>query len=195
MKKIATLLLTIFFGLSLLQLSGCSSPPSKPVPQQTPAKPKTITEYKTKQLANASQSKTIGRSNSSHLTYSKIETLLRSESRDWIGTPHRMGGTGKNGIDCSGLVNNLYADLFQVSLPRTTTAMANRGAVVRRSELRPGDLVFFNISWRKKHVGIYLGRGEFIHTSSKRGVMISHVEEAYWRRHWWTARRILLTAG
>ena len=120
-----------------------------------------------------------------------VEQRLRRAAHTWEGTPHRLGGLDRNGIDCSGLVVRIYSDLFEVPLPRTTGALALAGRPVERRVLAPGDLVLFRLPENKQHVGIYLGRNEFVHTSAARGVTIARLDERYWRRTYWTSRRIL----
>lgn len=121
-----------------------------------------------------------------------VEPHLRVEASRWYGTPHRMGGNDLNGVDCSGLVRRIYKDLFGIQMPRTASGQAGLGVRVSGDKLEPGDLVFFKPPGKKNHVGIYLGKGEFVHTSAKRGVMISKMDLNYWKKHYWTARRILL---
>ena len=119
------------------------------------------------------------------------ENMLRSEIRTWIGTPHRMGGMNRRGIDCSGLVVVLYRDLFHMRLPRTTRGLMHTGRPVDRDALTGGDLVFFKPATKFHHVGIYLGRGEFVHTSTSYGVMISRMDDDFWSRCYLTGRRLL----
>lgn len=119
------------------------------------------------------------------------EQRLRMAAKDWEGTPHRLGGLDRNGIDCSGLVVRIYADLFGYRMPRTTGTLARTGWPASRQTLIPGDLVLFHIPGSKQHLGIYLGREEFVHASASRGVMISRLDERYWYSTFWTARRIL----
>lgn len=119
---------------------------------------------------------------------------LRSEALRWEGTPHHLGGSSRQGADCSGLVKTVYADLFALDLPRTTSEQVQTGAEVRRDAWQPGDLVFFQISPRTRHVGIYVGDGEFFHVSSSRGATVSRLDAPYWRDRYWTARRVLITA-
>lgn len=121
-----------------------------------------------------------------------LEQRLRRAAHEWEGTPHRLGGLDRQGIDCSGLVVRIYDDLFSYRLPRTTGALAGTGQSTEGRTLSPGDLVFFRIPPRKQHVGIYLGRGEFVHASTRRGVIISRLDDPYWRGVFWTARRILI---
>jgi len=119
------------------------------------------------------------------------EQILRTEVRSWLGTPHRMGGLNRRGIDCSGLAVRLYRDLFGIQLPRTTRAQMRAGRLVARGKLRPGDLVFFKPVTKYHHVGIFIGRGEFVHTSTHQGVMISRLDDDFWRSCYLTGRRLL----
>ena len=121
----------------------------------------------------------------------QLEQRLRAEASRWRGTPHRLGGNDLGGVDCSGLVQQIYRNLFDLEMPRTARRQAARGVRIGRNDLEPGDLVFFRPPGKKDHVGIYLGRGEFVHTSAKRGVMISRMDLSYWRKYYWTARRII----
>jgi len=116
---------------------------------------------------------------------------LRSEVHKWVGTPHRMGGTDHSGIDCSGFVQRIYRDLYGLRLPRTTSAQVQYGKKIQDRHLQTGDLVFFLPSRNVRHVGIYLGEGEFAHTSKTNGVMVSRMDDPYWRHAYWTARRVL----
>ena len=117
--------------------------------------------------------------------------MLRTEIQSWLGTPHRMGGLSRRGIDCSGLVVVLYDDLFDMHLPRTTTALMRQGRWVAQRNLIAGDLVFFKPTTKFHHVGIYLGQGEFVHTSSSHGVTLSRLEDVFWRQCYLTGRRLL----
>jgi lipoprotein Spr/probable lipoprotein NlpC len=123
--------------------------------------------------------------------YSDTRALLRAAERDWRGTPYRYGGTTRDGIDCSAFVQLVYGDVFGINLPRATAEQVHTGEMINRRDLRPGDLVFFKTRPRTRHVGIYLGEGEFAHASTSQGVMISHLDEAYWRARFWTSRRLL----
>ena len=122
--------------------------------------------------------------------YSMIAAAVRAEGQGWLGTPYRWGGTTRRGIDCSAFVQKLVRATFEIELPRTTATQVHRGVRISRVELRPGDLVFFR---RRgvRHVGVYLGGGEFIHASSSRGVTVSTMERGYWNRYYWQSRRIL----
>ena len=120
-----------------------------------------------------------------------VEQMLREEVKLWADTPHRMGGTSSSGTDCSGFVMNVYGNLFKITLPRDTEKQVAAGVSIDKNELKPGDLVFFRPPKIKRHVGIYLGNGEFAHTSSRKGVTISSIDDPYWNKSYWTSRRIL----
>ncbi|WP_346301776.1 NlpC/P60 family protein [Halomonas sp. BM-2019] len=120
-----------------------------------------------------------------------VQQALLAQHERWAGTPYRLGGTGFQGIDCSALVQTVFEETFRVSLPRSTGEQVHQGTTVERDELVPGDLVFFRPPGRYDHVGIYLGEGRFLHASTSRGVKISELDNRYWRRHYWQARRTL----
>lgn len=130
-------------------------------------------------------------SDSSGAYENDIEQMLREEVKLWTDTPHRMGGTSSSGTDCSGFVMIVYDKLFEISLPRDTINQAAAGVFIDKNELKPGDLVFFKPPRIRRHVGIYLSNGEFAHTSRRKGVMISRIDEPYWNKSYWTSRRIL----
>ncbi len=121
----------------------------------------------------------------------EIGAALRCEVGKWRGVPYRFGGSDRSGVDCSGFVRAVYRQHFAVELPRTTSQQARKGKKVSRDDLRPGDLVFFRISERTRHVGAYVGDGEFLHASSSRGVTVSRLGSDYWRQRYWTSRRLL----
>jgi len=119
--------------------------------------------------------------------------ILSTELHLWMGTPHTWGGASLSGVDCSGLIQSVYRDAFNVSLPRTTSELEKIGIAVKRSELKTGDLVFFRPDGSGKHVGIYMANRDFIHSSSSRGVMRSSLDETYWDRYYHKSRRVLRT--
>ncbi|MFN3544991.1 MAG: C40 family peptidase [Thiobacillus sp.] len=112
-----------------------------------------------------------------------------------VGTPYRLGGASpQQGLDCSGLVNHVFREVAGIQLPRDSRAISDALQPVEPHELQPGDLVFFNTLNRAfSHVGIYLGDNRFVHASSSRtgGVMVSSLNDRYWRARFDGARRAL----
>ncbi len=120
-----------------------------------------------------------------------IERQIRDVVTRWSGTPHKMGGNDRTGIDCSGFVQKVYRELFHIKLPRSTELQVQIGIPVSLRELSSGDLIFFHPPNKIRHVGIYLSNGEFAHASASRGVTISSLYTPYWRNAYWTSKRIL----
>lgn len=105
---------------------------------------------------------------------------LLEEMDNWYGTPYRLGGSNKRGVDCSAFTRALVNDVFKIELPRTAREQYAKVEKIKKSELVEGDLVFFNTRGGVSHVGLYLGNNKFIHSSSSRGVAISDLDEDYW---------------
>ncbi|WP_210394953.1 NlpC/P60 family protein [Motiliproteus sediminis] len=122
--------------------------------------------------------------------HARVAALYRQHQL-WQGTPYLLGGSSRDGIDCSAFVQRTYSTLFDYSVPRTTEAQQRLGTAVPRRQLLPGDLVFFRTGDKVRHVGIYVERGRFLHASTSRGVMLSELNNPYWQRHYIQARRVL----
>lgn len=117
-----------------------------------------------------------------------------ARARQLIGVPYRHGGTTvANGFDCSGLLVYLFSTEAGLKLPRTTSEMIVSGSKrVGRSDLKPGDAVFFNRNGRGSvsHVGLYIGNNQFIHApSSGERIRMDSLNNNYWERSFTTARR------
>lgn len=119
-----------------------------------------------------------------------LSLALRVEGRQWVGIPYRWGGTSRRGIDCSAFTQQFVRETMGVDLPRATAGQQYEGVGVAKSDLLPGDLVFFRRGGTR-HVGVYLGENQFIHASTSRGVTLSDLSEGYYERHYWMARRVL----
>ena len=102
---------------------------------------------------------------------------------EWMGTPYRYGRSDKKGTDCSGFVRNIYLPLCGEELPRSTSEMSKVIYPKPKTELKEGDLVFFNEQGRvNSHVGIYLQNGWFVHASIYRGVTLNNLNTPYYTR-------------
>lgn len=117
---------------------------------------------------------------------------LIEEIDDWYGTPYRYGGSSKNGIDCSAFSRTLFNDVFNAAIPRTAQEQYDYVDHIKKSQLKQGDLVFFHTTGggRITHVGVYLQNGKFVHASTSSGVMISDLDDYYWRRVYRAAGRL-----
>ena len=122
------------------------------------------------------------------MALSVVETAFEA-----IGSPYQWGGTSANGFDCSGLIQYSY-DRFGIDLPRISRDQLRAGSPVelRVQALVPGDILGFSaaVGGESTHVGLYVGDGQFIHSSTS-GVRVSDLREPYWQQHFVAARRIV----
>lgn len=110
-----------------------------------------------------------------------------------VDTPYRYGGDDvSTGFDCSGYVGHVYYKVLGIRLPRTSREISTLGRPLRRSELRPGDLVFFNTRRSPySHVGLYIGDGKFVHAPrSGTRIRVEDMGLSYWKTRYNGARRI-----
>ncbi|MFE4714609.1 C40 family peptidase [Paenibacillus sp. NPDC056722] len=122
---------------------------------------------------------------------SKMDTVITKT----LGTSYKTGGTSTAGFDCSGFTTYVYKSIG-ISLPRTSQSQYNAGTSISRSQMRPGDLVFFNtLGNGVSHVGIFVGNGKFAQSSSSHGVIISSLSEKYWADRYIGAKRIMSTTA
>lgn len=113
----------------------------------------------------------------------------------WMGVPYRYGGNTRAGVDCSGLVLSTYQQVYTKKLYRSASEMLYGNCrKISRANLREGDLVFFRVGKGRKrtvnHVGIYLKDNRFIHASTSAGVIVSKLDEPYYRQTWVAAGRV-----
>lgn len=113
---------------------------------------------------------------------------LAEAARAYLGLPYTYGGSSERGFDCSGFTYFLFRKAGFTSVSRTATSQWSSGTVIDQSELQPGDLVFFSSTYSTsiEHVGLYIGDGQFIHSSSGRGcVTINSMSDWYYENHYY----------
>jgi NlpC/P60 family len=124
----------------------------------------------------------------------EVEKLTNKKLVDyvhqWYSVPYRIGGTSKEGIDCSAFVQGIVGDAFGVQLPRTAREQALYCTEIEKKDLQEGDLVFFNTTGGISHVGLYINNNKFVHASTSMGVVISDLDEPYWQRRFVKAGRM-----
>ncbi|MCK5242653.1 C40 family peptidase [bacterium] len=127
------------------------------------------------------------------LPYSGKVLPVITMAKSLQGKPYRYGGTTPKGFDCSGFVQHVFREAAGIRLPRTSRAQFSATRAVWLGSEQPSDLLFFNISgYGISHVGIYLGRGKFIHASQTGGkVRISDANQKYWQQRFRGVRRAL----
>lgn len=161
-------------GSALALLAACASAPRKSLP--TPSV-----------LANEPARAPAGNAAAAN------DVLFRAMAL--VGTPYRYGGnTPTGGFDCSGLVDYIYRTSTGIELPRTSSEMADMDAekVKRMTHLVSGDLIFFTIGGHISHVGVYVGKGQFVHAPNTGGtVRLDNLEQTYWSDHFAYGRRVL----
>jgi murein DD-endopeptidase / murein LD-carboxypeptidase len=136
--------------------------------------------------------------NSSYQSFSPqdlIEENLESEAKKWLGTPYKWGGNSRRGIDCSAFVQNVYNNVG-VKLPRTAHQQYEKSMIIKNTSRKVGDLIFFKKNGKNSrgnvtHVGIYLGSGKIIHSSSKKGVIIQNIDNSYLAKRYFAVGRVL----
>lgn len=118
-----------------------------------------------------------------------ISDVVMSQYDDWRGVRYRPGGSDYRGVDCSGLVQAIFRDAFEMDLPRTSIEQSKMGEAVARAEIQPGDLLYF-VDRGRKHVGVAVNENQFVHASRKKGVILSKFDK-YWTPRLLRIRRLL----
>ncbi len=170
--------------LSLVALQSLAAPADDEMPPPVLVTPGFLAQWSgslTSQLSVARQS--VGEKAGDMLT----------QAMGLLGVPYRRGGTSEEtGFDCSGFVRHLYEKSFGRLLPRRADEQAKATESIDRSDLKPGDLVFFNTMKRAfSHVGIYVGDGKFIHAPrAGKAIRVDDMRSAYWQKRFNGARRV-----
>ena len=112
----------------------------------------------------------------------KIGRRAAAVALEQVGVPYRYGGSSPSGFDCSGLVHYSYANAGK-AIPRTTAGLFAKLDPVESRQIRTGDLLFFSISGKMSHVGLYLGQGRFVHApSTGRVVSVESMDSEYYQK-------------
>lgn len=170
-------------------------------------------KHRTKELAGVPknkskrESKTIPPANGNTVTIAKegtpvLEQKLGLSSKEiknsklysfvneWYNTPYKYGGCQKTGVDCSCFADILYEEVYGYKLARTAGDMFNACNKISAEDAKEGDLFFFKINGDKiSHVGVLLKRNFFVHSSTSKGVIISSLDEAYYKKYFFCAGR------
>lgn len=104
--------------------------------------------------------------------------------KEYLDVPYKVGGTTKKGMDCSGFSKTVYSKIFGIDLPHNSVDQFRLSALrkIDATQLQPGDLIFFaNKKKRINHVGVYISDRRFIHASSSQGIVVSSLDDDYWR--------------
>jgi probable lipoprotein NlpC len=128
-----------------------------------------------------------------HVECIYLQEYIVQKAYEYLGTPYSYGDESKEGTDCSGLIYAVYKDVIGTAPERSVTGLYKSGDEVKGSPV-PGDLVFFNTVGGISHVGIYVGNKKFIHAASKGsklGVIMSSLEEEYYKTRYLGAKRLL----
>ena len=190
MKKIY-LLCVLFI---CLMISSCGSSNKVDSYKKVGSK-HTVKNHSTSSSNKSSSSVPDYRSENKKFSSKDIESLLKT-AKSFLGVPYKYGGTTNSGFDCSGLVMVSF-DKLGLKLPRNSSQQANHGDEIKISDVRKGDLLFFNTSGNSiSHVGIIdqieqNGEIKFIHSSTSKGVIISSLDENYWKTRFVKAVRLL----
>lgn len=137
--------------------------------------------------SSSSNSGNSGESTGTSSTGAKIVETAKK----YLGTPYVWGGADPSGFDCSGFVYYVYNSLG-IKISRTQATMYSKGTAVAKADLQPGDIVFFQNTYKEgiSHCGIYVGDGKFIH-SPHSGEVVSYasLNSDYYTEHWYGACR------
>jgi len=110
---------------------------------------------------------------------------------EWYGTPYKYGGKTKAGVDCSNFATLVMKNVYAKTVSPPCTKLFDMSVALSKNDLKEGDLVFFKIDGNKiSHVGVYLANDKFVHASTKKGVVISSLNDDYYKKYYYKGGRI-----
>jgi len=181
----------ILCGLLLLTTAALAAPVEDDLDRMI--KERGLVTQMTEQLTQQISNQFGGPLQSARNTFGGKASELVIQAMGLLGVPYKRGGTSEEkGFDCSGFVRYMYEKSVGLVLPRRAEEQAKVTEEINRSELKPGDLVFFNTMKRTfSHVGIYVGDGKFIHAPRPgKSVRVDDMRDAYWQKRFNGARRV-----
>jgi len=177
-----------FFCLILLVFTAsCKS--KKTVATKNP------TKQKTEVVKNTTDNVIIKEETPIKISAEEIKNIsdktLANFISDWYGTIYKYGGADKHGIDCSHFAAKLYADVYKKTITGPASSIELETMGVKATDIQEGNLVFFKINGETvSHVGVYVGDNKFVHASTKRGVIISDLNEPYYKKYFYKAGKL-----
>ena len=181
----------ILCGLALITTAAQAAPVEDDLDRML--KERGLVTQMTDQIAQQISNQFGGPLQSARNTFGGKASEIVIQAMGLLGVPYIRGGTSEEkGFDCSGFVRHMYEKSVGLVLPRRAEEQAKVTEEIKRSELKPGDLVFFNTLKRTfSHVGIYVGDGKFIHAPRPgKAVRVDDMREAYWQNRFNGARRV-----
>jgi cell wall-associated NlpC family hydrolase len=181
----------ILCGLALITTAALAAPVEDDLDRML--KERGLVTQMTDQITQQISNQFGGPLQSARNTFGGKASEIVIQAMGLLGVPYIRGGTSEEkGFDCSGFVRHMYEKSVGLVLPRRAEEQAKVTEEIKRSELKPGDLVFFNTLKRTfSHVGIYVGDGKFIHAPRPgKAVRVDDMREAYWQNRFNGARRV-----
>ena len=157
---------------------------------------KNLTGYVSSSYLSSKKTSSTSSATTSNSSQSTSSSKVISYAKKFLGKPYLWGAQGPNGFDCSGFTYYVYKNSAGKTLPRTSSAQSKYGTYVSKSNLKPGDLLYFDTVGANNgvvtHCGIYIGNNQFIHAASGQGkVVINNLNSSYYINSYVNARRIL----
>jgi len=174
---------SMLFVLALAIISGCAVNP-----RYRSGESRTVADEKNNRNADAVYQK----NREGYMSATSAELIeLGRIIQSFLGKPY--GASSEDGnLDCSRFTMLVFDKFNNTKLPRTSDKQSRTGQKIKKGDLRYGDLVFYRTDGNSiSHVGIYIGFDEFIHATNSSGIIITHMDEAYWKKRFAGARRVL----